>query len=349
MEQKYFGKTEDGREFNLYSFTNKNNVTMTVTELGATLVSVLVPDREGVLRDVVLGYRTPQDYLDNTCYFGAVIGRSGNRIARGSFAIDGKTYQMAINDNDNNLHSGPDGYDSRKWEIKEIDESGNSITFGLDSPDGDQGFPGHFQVTVTYTLTEDNEVVLHYEGVSDADTVANLTNHSYFNLSGHDSGTILDQVLTIYAENYTPGDDQSIPSGEIAPVEGTPMDFRTPKPIGRDIGEDFEQLKFGGGFDHNYALCEKPGDWKKMAEAFSEKTGIRLEAYTDCCGVQFYAGNFITEATGKEGAHYGKRQGFCLESQYYPNAINTPGFASPLLKAGEKYDTTTSYRFTVEK
>ncbi len=349
MEKKFFGKTEDGREFQLYSFTNKNNVTMTVTDLGATLVRVVVPDKDGCPRDVVLGYDAPQDYLDHTCYFGAVIGRNGNRIAKGSFVINGRTYQMAINDNDNNLHSGPDGYDRRKWEVKEISEEENRITLGLDSPDGDQGFPGRFQVTITYTLTEDNAVVLHYEGVSDQDTVANLTNHSYFNLGGQDSGTILDHVLTIHAENYTPADEQSIPYGTVAPVEGTPMDFRAPKPIGRDIDADFDQLNFAGGFDHNYALCQEPGTQRKMAEAFCEKTGIRMEAFTDCCGVQFYAGNYITEHGGKQGARYDKRQGFCLESQYYPDSINAPAFASPLLKAGEKYDTTTSYRFTVEK
>lgn len=348
MQKEFYGTINDGIEISTYSFTNKNNVTMKVTDLGATLVDLIVPDRDGVLRDVVLGYETPQDYIDNTCYFGTVIGRCGNRIDKGRFTINGKTYQLAINDNENNLHSGPDGYDGRRWDVKAVDEAANSITFALASPDGDQGFPGNLQITVTYTLTDDNEVKLHYEGVSDADTVVNLTNHSYFNLAGHESGSVEDQILMIAADYYTPvRDAQSIPTGEIAPVAGTPMDFTTPKPIGRDISADFDQLKFGGGFDHNFALSPKAGTMKKMAEAYSEKTGIVMEAFTDCCGMQFYAGNSIYEQKGKGGVTYGKRHGFCLESHYYPNSINQEGFDSPLLRAGEKYDSETIYRFSV--
>lgn len=349
MEKKAFGVLKDGTELSLYSFTNRNRVTMVLTELGATLVSLVVPDRDGVLRDVVLGYDAPQDYIDNTCYFGAVIGRSGNRIDKGRFVIGDKTYQLAINDNENNLHSGPDGYDIRKWNVEAVDEEKNSITFSLESPDLDQGYPGNFRVSVTYTLTEENEVVLHYEGVSDADTVVNLTNHTYFNLGGHDSGSIEGQTLRLNAQAYTPvRDGQAIPTGEIAPVAGTPMDFTRAKTIGQDIEADFEQLRFVGGYDHNFVLAGEAGTRRLMAEAGCEKTGITMEAYTDCCGFQFYAGNFITEQSGKGGTAYGKRHGFCLESQYYPNSINQEGFPSPLLKAGEKYETTTSYKFTVQ-
>lgn len=350
MEKKVFGILKDGTELNLYIFSNKNEMTMTLTELGASLVSLNVKDKNGEMRDVVLGYDTPQEYVDNTCFFGTVIGRSGNRIDKGCFTINGKTYQMDINDNENNLHSGNNGYDNRKWMVKAVDEEKNSITFSLDSPDGDQGFPGNFQVEVTYTLTDDNEIVLSYSGISDADTVANLTNHSYFNLGGHDSGSIEDHLLMLNAPAYTPvRDAQAIPTGEIASVKGTPMDFTTAKKIGQDINADFEQLKFGGGYDHNYVLSAKSGQMKKMAEAYCEKSGIGMEAFTDCCGVQFYAGNFITPQNGKGGAMYGKRSGFCLESQYYPNSVNQEGFASPILKAGEKYATTTSYRFSVKK
>jgi aldose 1-epimerase len=349
VEKKYFGKLKDASDIYSYSFTNENHVTMTVTDLGAALVRLIVPDRDGVLRDVTLGYDTPQEYVDNGCFFGAVIGRSGNRIDKGRFTINGQTYQLAVNDNENNLHSGPNNYHIRKWWVKEIDEAKNSITFELFSPDGDQGFPGNFHTTVTYTLTCDNEVVLHYTGISDADTVANMTNHAYFNLSGHDSGRIEDQIMTIYADHYTPvRDGQAIPTGEIAPVEGTPMDFRTAKPIGQDIEADFEQLKFVLGYDHNYVLSDETGEIKKMAEAYSEKTGICMEAFTDCCGVQFYAGNCITDHAGKGGVRYGVRTGFCLESQYYPNAINQEGFPSPLLKAGENYETITMYRFSIK-
>lgn len=347
METKKFGTLKDGTDLNLYTFTNKNGMTMSLTELGATLVSVTLKDKDGIVRDVVLGYDTPQEYIDNNCFFGTVIGRSGNRIDKGSFVINGKKYQMDINDNENNLHSGNNGFDSRKWAVKET--SDNAITFGLTSPDGDQGFPGNFEVTVTYTLTDENEILLCYEGSSDADTVANLTNHSYFNLGGHDSGSIEGHMLQLLAEEYTPvRDGQAIPTGEIAAVKGTPMDFTAAKPIGQDIEAEFEQLKFVGGYDHNYVLSREAGTMKKMAEAFCEKTGIVMEASTDCCGVQFYAGNFITPHNGKNGVTYNKRQGFCLESQYYPNAVNQTNFASPILKAGEHYKTVTGYRFSVK-
>ncbi len=350
MEKRYFGKLKDGSDIYSYSFTNENHMSMTVIDLGATLVNLLVPDREGALRDVTLGYDTPQEYVDNACFFGAVIGRCGNRIDKGRFVIGGKVYQLAINDNENNLHSGTNFYHCRKWAVKSVDEAANSITFELYSPDGDQGYPGNFRVTVTYTLSCHNELILHYSGISDGDTVANVTNHAYFNLAGHDSGRIEDQILTIYADRYTPVlDAQAIPTGELADVEGTPLDFREAKPIGRDIGADFEQLKFVQGYDHNFALADKPGEIRKAAEAYSEKTGILLEAFTDCCGMQFYAGNCITEQGGKGGVSYGPRTGFCLEAQYYPNAVNQRGFASPLLKAGEPYDSVTSYKFSVRK
>ena len=220
MEKTKYGSLKEIGEVSLYTLTNKNGMSISVTDLGATLVKVLVPDRTGTLRDVVLGYDTPEGYLENTCYFGATIGRSGNRIDKGRFVIGGKTYQLDINDNENDLHSGNHGYHIRKWEAIKADDEKNSITFTLFSPDGDQGFPGNFKVSVTYTLTEENELVLHYEGISDADTVANLTNHSYFNLGGHDSGSIEDHVLTLAAKSYTPvRDNQAIPTGEVAPVE----------------------------------------------------------------------------------------------------------------------------------
>lgn len=348
MEKKLFGTLEDGTELFLYSFTNKNGMTMTVTELGATLVRVIVPDREGGKRDVVLGYDTPQDYLKNTCFFGAVIGRSGNRIDQGRFVINGKTYQLPINDNSNNLHSGPNGFDARRWEVGRVEEADNRITFCLESPDGDNGYPGNFRTSVTYTLTDDNTVELCYEATADADTIANMTNHTYFNLNGHDSGSIEAQELWLNADAYTPvRDGEAIPTGEITPVAGTPMDFTQAKLIGRDIGAEFEQLQYVGGYDHNFVLNGPMGEYRKFAEAYSEKSGIRMEAFTDCCGVQFYAGNFVTDQTGKDGVSYGKRHGFCLESQYYPNAINQENFPSPLLKAGETYRTKTGYRFSI--
>lgn len=348
MEKKVFGTLKDGTEVFLYSFTNHSRMTMEVTELGAALVNLLVPDRDGTLRDVVLGYDTPQEYLGHDCYFGTVIGRSGNRIDKARFRIGDKVYQLPVNDNENNLHSGPDGYEKRVWSVEEIDEAKNSIRFGLMSPDGDQGFPGNLKISVTYTLTEDNEVVLHYEGEADADTVVNMTNHSYFNLAGHDSGSIESHFLQINAQAYTPvRDNQAIPTGEIAPVEGTVFDFRVSKPIGQDIQADCEQLHFVGGYDHNFVLSDRTGEIKKMAEAYCAESGIAMEAFTDCCGMQFYAGNAIKDQKGKKGASYKKRDGFCLESHYYPNAVNQANFPSPILKAGEHYNSITSYRFSL--
>lgn len=347
MEKKLFGTLADGTEVFAYSLTNKNNVTVTLSDFGATWIDMLVPDKDGVVRDVVLGYDTPQEYITNGSFFGAVIGRSGNRIADAKFTINGKEYQLTANENENSLHSGPNGYQLRVWDVAEVTE--DSIRFELFSPDGDQGFPGNFKVALTYTLTEDNELKLHYEGTSDADTVANMTHHAFFNLGGHDSGNTADHTLMIAADYYTPvWCPKSIPTGELAPVAGTPFDFTTAKKIGLEIDADFEQLTFTGGYDHNFVLSKESGTMKKMAEAYCEATGIVMEAFTDCCGMQFYAGNFLKPHSGKGGVTYDKRHAFCLESQYYPNAINQEGFESPLLKAGEKYDTTTIYKFYVK-
>ncbi len=346
MEKKKFGTLHDGTEVFLYSFTNQNKMTMTVTDLGATLVQLLVPDLEGKPRDVVLGYDTPQEYLLGDCYFGAVIGRNGNRIDKGRFTIDGKVYQLPINDNENNLHSGPNGIQTRKWDVADVDENARRITFHLVSPDNDNGFPGNFDMEMSYTLTDEDAIVLRYRGFSDKDTIANMTNHSYFNLAGHDAGTIEGHLLKLTAESYTPvRDEQAIPTGEIAPVAGTPMDFTSAKKIGRDIDADFEQLKFAGGYDHNFMLPGEEDELQKFAEVYCPESGICMGVVTDLPAVQFYTGNFITDQKGKGGAIYHKRQGLCLETQYAPNAINEPAFYSPLLKAGERYETETRYRF----
>ena len=257
--------------------------------------------------------------------------------------LNGKKIQLTPNENGNNLHSGPDGFEFMMWEAETKEQA---VAFHHHSPDGEQGFPGNFDVTVTYTLTDDNAVEIHYEGISDQDTVANMTNHSYFNLGGHDSGNVYEQTMQLNATTYTPViDSKSIPTGEVAPVVGTPMDFTQPKAIGKEIDADFEQLQMTGGYDHNF-VPEGAFDW--MAKAYCEKTGIALEAYTDCPGVQFYAANFLDNEKGKNGAVYDKRHAFCLESQYCPNAVNDTHFAQPFLKAGEKYDTKTVYRFLVK-
>ena len=343
MEQHVFGITKKGEQASLYTLKNSNHVTMKVTDYGATLVSLLVPSKDGQLKDVVLGYDDVTGYEEHTSYFGATIGRNGNRIKDSRFTIDGKEYKIDENENHNNLHSGKNGFNSVIWEVRE--HTDNSITFYHYSTEEEQKFPGNMQITVTYTITEDNTLHIVYNGKADADTIMNCTNHSYFNLNGHESGSVEGQILQILADAYTPvADSASIPTGEIAPVEGTPMDFRTEKTIGQDINADFEQLHFTGGYDHNYVLG-RPGEKKVMANAYSKESGIAMEAATDCCGVQFYAGNFIGEQAGKDEAAYHDRSGFCLESQFYPNAVNEPDFPSPVVKAGDTYHTETTYRF----
>lgn len=352
IQKQLFGKSPDNREVFLYEITNENHMTIAVSDFGATLVKVLVPDRDGHLRDVVLGYDSAEGYYDNPGHFGAVVGRNGNRIKAAKFTINGKEYQLAVNDNKNNLHSGPNWYRTRVWNVTEINEEKNSVTFGILSPDGDQGFPGNYTGYVTYELTEANEIVLHYEGSADMDTVVNMTNHSYFNLAGHKAGTeaMLNHVVQIFAPEYTPvSDSEAIPTGEILPVKGTPMDFTKPKTIGQDVEADFEQLKLLGGYDHNYALCREKGELQQAAKIVCKESGIEMEVFTDLPGMQFYIGNFIEKENGKEGCVYEKRGGFCMETQYYPDACNQPAFQSSVLKAGEKYDTVTVYKFSSEK
>ena len=275
-----FGKSTDNRAVFLYEITNGSQMSIAVTDFGAALVKIVVPDKNGNPVDVALGYDTAEGYYENGCHFGAVIGRNGNRIGNASFEINGKRYQLAVNDNKNNLHSGPDWYRTRVWDVTEVNEEENSVTFRLFSPDGDQGFPGNFTCFVTYRLTEENEVVLHYQGSADTDTVVNMTNHSYFNLAGHDQGAeaMLEHEVQIFAPEYTPVfDSEAIPTGEIAQVAGTPMDFYTcPKKIGQDVEADFEQLKFTGGYDHNYALCRRKGDIRRAAKVVSSRTGIAI-------------------------------------------------------------------------
>ncbi|MDD3368895.1 MAG: galactose mutarotase [Lachnospiraceae bacterium] len=343
-----FGKTTTNETIHLYTIKNASGMMAKVTDWGAILVELWTPDKNGKLEDVVLGYDNTDQYLTNPSHFGATIGRSGNRIEFGKFVIDGKTYQLAQNQKGNNLHSGPDGYEYRLWMATA--QTDQSVTFSLVSPDGDQGFPGEFRVSVTYTVTDANELTLTYDGSCDQDTVANMTNHSYFNLNGCDSREpVYNHVVELKAEYYTPvADDKAIPTGEIAPVKGTPMDFLTAKQIGVDIGSDFEQLTMCGGYDHNYVLKrEKSKDMVKLGEVFVEENGRGMRILTDAVGFQFYSSNFINPDTahGKRGVVYDKRGAFCIETQYFPNAINTKSFPSPLLKAGENYHTVTTYQF----
>ncbi len=336
-------KTRSFGNATMYTFENKNGMIMEVTDFGATLYSLIVPDKDGNPIDVVLGYDSTEEYMGPSgTGFGATIGRNGNRIGKAEFTLNGKTYQLDKNNNGNNLHSGLDYYHYRIWTVKETTE--NSITFFLHSPDGDQGFPGNFDVDVTYTLTDDNELTIDYNGLADADTVINMTNHSYFNLNGHASGNILEHELWVDADAFTATDDKLIPTGEVRSVEGSPMDFRVKKLVGRDIDEDYDALNYASGYDHNWCLNNN-GTFKRVIEISGDLSGITMEVYTDLPGVQIYAGNFLEAESGKTGVTYKKRQGICFETQHYPDAINHDNFPSPVVTKGEAYKTTTVYKF----
>ncbi|MCR5325049.1 MAG: galactose mutarotase [Lachnospiraceae bacterium] len=340
-----FGKTAKGEEVTLYRIENSKGMAAEFIDYGANLVSLYVADKDGKFDDVVLGFDNIEEYQTNPCFFGSVIGRNANRIAGARFELNGKEYLLEKNEDGNNLHSSfNNGFHKRMFKAA-IGDDGLSVKLSLESPDGDEGFPGNLKMSVTYRVNEDNELELIYEGISDADTILNLTNHSYFNLGGHASGTAMDHKLMIKASHFTPMAAGSIPTGEIGEVAGTPFDFTTPHVIGERIGADDPQIKAGGGYDHNFALDTEGGKCELIAELECEKTGRKMKTYTDLPGVQFYAGNFIANLTGKGGAQYSKRCGVCLETQFFPNAINEPKFISPVLKAGEKFVSITKYRF----
>ena len=336
-----FGMTSKGEEARLFTIQNDKGMEIKVSDYGATLVQVRVPDKEGRLLDVVLGYDDVQGYEAGNAFFGATIGRVANRIGNGEFQLGGRTYELTRNDGQNTLHGGRDFYNKRIWKTGKTGE--DHVEFLLDSPSGDQGFPGNVKISVTYTLTKDNEIKIQYRAVPDADTLINLTNHSYFNLSGHASGTVLAQEVMLYADAYARADSQSIPTGEIVPVSGTPMDFRQLKPIGAEIDEAYEALEFGKGYDHNWVLNKK--GYRKAAFMRSKESGIAMEVYTDLPGLQFYTANFVDHEKGKEGAVYNMRQAACFETQYFPDAVHKDHFEGPEVKAGEIYETTTAYRF----
>jgi len=339
----HFGKYIDGRDILLYTISNSGGMEAAVTNLGAILVKLLVPDSAGRKADVVLGFDKGEDYLVNSSFFGAVIGPSANRIANASFELEGITYRLDANDGVNNLHSHKDkGYHKRLWEAS-VGE--NSVSFSLEDEDGSMGFPGNKRVSITYTLDEENGLTLAYRGSSDRRTVLNLTNHSYFNLDGHDSGRIEGHELWLGASHYTPVVPGAIPTGEIAPVAGTPMDFTTAKKIGRDIEADFEQLALTQGYDHNFVLDGWDGTLRHFATVKGAGSGRVMKVYTTLPGVQFYAGNCIVEQKGKDDVTYGFRTGLCLETQYFPDSVNQPEFPSCIFGADTQYESVTVYRF----
>ena len=339
---KDFGTTEKGQKALLYTMKNDAGTSVSVSDYGAALVSLFVRGKDGNPVDVVLGYDDVTGYEKGGDSIGATVGRNANRIGGASIEINGVTYELDKNDNGNNLHSGYDYYNKRFWDVAE--NADDHVTFRLHSPDKDQGYPGALDMYVTYTLDEDSMLTIYYEAVPDKDTVINMTNHSYFNLNGHDSGTVLNHSVTLDAESFTPADRESIPTGEIRSVDGTPMDFRSGKTLGKEIDADYEPLRFGGGYDHNWVL-KNEGRFDKVAEVTADRSGIRMEVYTDLPGVQMYTANFLNGEPGKEGALYGKRSAVCLETQYFPDAIHHDNFPGPVCRAGEKYDTRTAYRF----
>jgi len=335
----------DGKKVELYTLKNKSGASVTITNYGGRIVSLLVPDKNNKLIDVVLGYDSLASYQKKgEPFFGALIGRYGNRIGKGKFKLDGKEYSLQLNDGVNTLHGGNDGFFGKVWDAKQLGDDKIELTYV--SADGEAGYPGKLDVKVTYTFNDDNALKIDYEATTDKTTVVNLTNHAYFNLNGEGNKTILDHELFIDANAYTPVDSTLIPTGKIIPVKGTAFDFTTAKAIGKNIDDKEEQLKFGKGYDHNFALNPHDGN-KVIAKVKSTLTGIILEVYTTEPGLQFYSGNFLTGETkdGKGGKPYPYRSAICLETQHFPDAPNHANFASTTLTPGSVYKTTTTYKF----
>lgn len=342
--------TIEGEAVEKHTLTNANGMEVAVLTYGAILQSIMVPDRDGEMGNVALGFDNLDDYANLSPYFGAVVGRYANRIAEGTFTLDGETYQLAINNEPNSLHGGEVGFDKRIWTASEV--SGSAITLGYTSPDGEEGYPGTLEVAVTYALTDANELRVDYRATTDALTVVNLSNHSYFNLAGEGSGSIYDHELQVHASQFTPVDETLIPTGEIAPVAGTPFDFTTAKPIGQDIRDGSSgQLLIGQGYDHNFVLDRPEGDTTSLApvaRVVEPGSGRVLEITTTEPGVQFYTGNFLNGAfAGTSGRVYRQGDAFCLETQHFPDSPNHPDFPSTELAPGETFASTTVYAFSV--
>ncbi len=344
-----FGRLPDGRGVQLFTFVNTAGIEVRAIDYGGIILSLRIPDRDGVLGDVVLGYDSLGGYLGETPYFGAIIGRYGNRIAGGQFALDGVRYALATNNGPNHLHGGMMGFDKVLWAAEPFETAdGVGIVFTYASADGEEGYPGTLTARVTYTLTDRNELIFHYHATTDKATPVNLTQHTYFNLAGDGSGDILGHELTVHASHYTPVDATLIPTGVIAPVAGTPFDFTSATTIGARIGEDNQQLRFGGGYDHNFVLDREEPGLLHAAHVYEPTTGRVMDVFTTEPGLQFYSGNFLDGSiTGKAGHVYRHRTGFCLETQHYPDSPNEPAFPSTILRPGEEYESRTVYAFGV--
>jgi aldose 1-epimerase len=347
-----FGTLPTGDDVLEYQLNNRNGMRVSILNYGGIVQSIWVPDRNGEIGDVVLGFDELEAYLAKSQYFGCITGRYANRIAKGKFTLDGTSYSLAANNAPNHLHGGDKGFDKRVWNAEfASNDYGNAVVLTDTSPDGDQGYPGALTTKVTYTLTEENELRIDYQATTTKPTVLNLTNHSYFNLAGAGKGTILDHVLKINADRFNPTDATNIPTGELRPVVGTPFDFRQPTPIGQRIEEADEQLTVGKGYDHNYVFKDSRDGIleNKIVRVVDPKSGRVLEVSTTEPGVQLYTGNYLDGMEGKYGLHYVKRGAFCLEAQTFPDSPNQQSFPSPVLRPGETYRQTTIYHFSVEK
>jgi aldose 1-epimerase len=345
IAQQPFGTTDDGAAVDLYTLTNAHGIEVRITNYGATVVSILTPDRNGAMADIVLGFDDFERYKTNTSFLGVVVGRYGNRIAKGRFSLDGTEYTLATNNGPNHLHGGLKGFDKAVWTARSVDTAeGPSVELEYLSQDGEEGYPGNLSAKVVYTLTDDDELRIDYSATTDKKTVVNLTNHSYFNLAG--SGDILAHEVEIDADRFTPVDATLIPTGALQPVEGTPFDFRRATPIGARIDQPDEQLGFGGGYDHNFVLNREGEGLSLAARVTDPASGRWLEVRTTEPGVQFYTGNFLDGTIrGKGGQMYQKRAGFCLETQHFPDSPNHPTFPSTVLEPGQRYETTTVFAF----
>ncbi|MGH7493328.1 MAG: aldose epimerase family protein [bacterium] len=347
IEQSAFGKTADGREISLFTLQNTLGMKATLINYGAILTSLYTLDRNGHFDDVVLGFPSVDGYLKEHPFFGGTIGRYGNRIGKGKFKLDGVEYKLATNDGENHLHGGDKGFDKVVWSAEPARQDGAvGVKFTYLSKDGEEGYPGTLSSSVTYWLTSNNELKIEYQATTDQATPVNLTHHSYFNLAGQGKGDILNHHLEIFADRFTPVDKGLITTGELLPVEDTPMDFRQPHAVGEHIDGDDEQLKFGLGYDHNWVLNSTNGSLALAARVYEPASGRMLEVWTTEPGLQFYSGNFLDGTlTGKDGRLYRRRYGFCLEAQHFPDSPNKPGFPSTILQPGEAYNTQTIYRF----
>ena len=348
MKKQSFGKVSDGKETTLYTLTNKNGVEVSITDFGATVVSIKTPDNNGKFIDIVAGYESAAEYETGKNYFGATVGRYGNRIAHGEFALDDKKYTLAKNNGENHLHGGIKGFNKEMWSAEDVSsKDAPSIRFHYVSKDGEEGYPGNLSCFVTFTLTSANELKIEYSATTDKNTVVNLTNHSYFNLAG--TGTILEHQLTLFASRFTPVDAGLIPTGELRAVKGTPFDFSKSTAIGARIDQkEDEQIKLGNGYDHNFVLDSKGGKLVLAAKVFEPKTGRGLEVWTTEPGVQFYTGNFLDGTARGKGKTYERRSEFCLETQHFPDSPNQKSFPSTVLHAGGNYSSETIYKFVVK-